>query len=288
MEFSKNRRIAKHCPCGKSNRDLKFAPYENSPNFGYCHSCGESFFPDTSVISKPIEFNNISNSNSFIDIDLLQASVSSAKRNPNNFLRFITAKFGTNSSALIQKRFSIGNSSRWPGSCVFWQLDDQMKVRSGKILLYDPIAGNRDKSKNDWVHSILLRKNIIPKFKLKQCLFGLHQIHGMTFKELETLTIAIVESAKSACIMSVICPNLIWMSCESLHGLQLDKFKVLKPCTIILYPDLGEVHNNPFTIWSDKSSQLNQLGYNTRVSDLLINNATEEQIRDKQDIADFF
>lgn len=36
-------RIAPKCPCGKSNRDGKFAPLKDNPKCGKCHSCGKFF-----------------------------------------------------------------------------------------------------------------------------------------------------------------------------------------------------------------------------------------------------
>lgn len=288
MNFSKNRRIAKECPCGKSNHDLKFAPYENMPKHGYCHACDKTYSPDNSVIAEPIKWKFTKVEPSYIDKVLFNKSVDSAANTSNSFLKFISNKYGIENSQNIQKKFKIGNSSRWSESCVFWQIDEKHNIRSGKILRYDSLTGKRDKLKNDWVHSVLLRKKIIESFLLKQCLFGLHQIHGLSNHQLQDITIAIVESAKSACIMSILCPSVIWMSCESLHGLKSHKIQPIKPCKIIMFPDLGDGERNPYNLWNEKSLQLNKFGYNTRVSALLITNATSTQIYEKQDIADFF
>jgi hypothetical protein len=40
---SKNRFKVETCPCGKSNKDGKFVPFEYCVKFGYCHSCSETF-----------------------------------------------------------------------------------------------------------------------------------------------------------------------------------------------------------------------------------------------------
>jgi hypothetical protein len=45
MTFDKRRNRVKLCPCGKSNKDGKFVPYEKHEIYGYCHSCGEHFRP---------------------------------------------------------------------------------------------------------------------------------------------------------------------------------------------------------------------------------------------------
>ena len=45
-KFDNNRRKVESCPCGKSNKDGKFATFKGFDNKGYCHSCDETFFPD--------------------------------------------------------------------------------------------------------------------------------------------------------------------------------------------------------------------------------------------------
>src|SRR4051812_24586009 len=44
--FDNRRTRVKMCPCGRSNRDGKFAPFKGYDDKGFCHSCGEIFFPD--------------------------------------------------------------------------------------------------------------------------------------------------------------------------------------------------------------------------------------------------
>ena len=164
MKFSRNRKIAAHCPCGKSNANLKFAPYENLPNFGYCHSCAKTFSPDNSTIEPPSKYKQPSNLPTYIDDNYLDLSIQAAINRPNYFLRYITSRYGLEQSQIIQKRFLIGNSSRWDNCCVFWQVDKELKVRSGKVLLYCPHTGKRQKDKNDWIHSILVRKKHLNDF----------------------------------------------------------------------------------------------------------------------------
>ncbi|WP_461116809.1 DUF6371 domain-containing protein [Spirosoma jeollabukense] len=38
-------------------------------------------------------------------------------------------------TALLQ-RFQIGTSSRWPGACVFWYIDEHNRKRGGQIKLF--------------------------------------------------------------------------------------------------------------------------------------------------------
>jgi hypothetical protein len=39
-------------------------------------------------------------------------------------------------------QFYIGTSKHWPGATIFWQIDHQGRIRTGKIMLYDPRGGN--------------------------------------------------------------------------------------------------------------------------------------------------
>lgn len=67
-------------------------------------------------------------------------------------------------------------------------------------------------------------------------------------------TIAIVESEKTACIMSLLFQKYIWLAAGSLNGLNDQKMEVLKNRKIILYPDLGidGPNGKPFSIWESK------------------------------------
>jgi hypothetical protein len=43
---SKERFKIETCPCGKSNKDGKFVPFEGHTKFGFCHSCSETILPN--------------------------------------------------------------------------------------------------------------------------------------------------------------------------------------------------------------------------------------------------
>jgi len=58
MEFDKNRKRVKQCPCGKSNKDGKFSPFVGYIDKGYCHGCSKFFSAgiirtDNKIIIKP-------------------------------------------------------------------------------------------------------------------------------------------------------------------------------------------------------------------------------------------
>jgi hypothetical protein len=96
----------------------------------------------------------------------------------NYFIKFLLARFGEENAMELVKRFYIGSLQHWPGSTIFWQVDESGRVRTGKIMLYDPDTGKRIRepfSHIAWVHSGLVKSKQIVSYNLQQCLFGLHQ-----------------------------------------------------------------------------------------------------------------
>lgn len=95
----------------------------------------------------------------------------------------------------------VGTSKYWEGATVFWQMDYQNRVRTGKIMLYNPATGKRIKEPYNhvtWVHSILHKED----YNLKQCFFGEHLL-----PEDKSRPVALVESEKTAIIASYYLPN---------------------------------------------------------------------------------
>jgi Domain of unknown function (DUF6371) len=212
---------------------------------------------------------------SFIDAAILKASLKGYEA--NHFVNFLISKFGEAVTCQLISMYFIGSSKHWPGATVFWQIDKQGKVRTGKIMLYSPTTGKRIKEPYNyitWVHTALKQ----PQFELGQCLFGLHLL---SFKGNENKTIAIVESEKTAIIASVYLPQFIWLAVGSLTNLNADKCSILKGRNVILYPDL-----KGFDTWSKKAKELSHIT-SFNVSDLLERNATEADKQQGFDLADY-
>ena len=96
----------------------------------------------------------------------------------------------------LMSEYRVGTSKHWPGSCVFWQIDINGRVRTGKVMLYDAESGKRVKepySHLTWAHSLLK----LPDFNLRQCFFGEHLLPMNRGKP-----VALVESEKTAMVAS--------------------------------------------------------------------------------------
>lgn len=195
------------------------------------------------------------------------------------------------------QRYMLGISR--DGSVVFWEIDTKHRVRNGKLMHYLPDC-HRDKSRPPtWVAAELKKTGLLsPDFDNPHCLFGLHLLmegkascdsSHPTFSTEQDKKIAIVESEKSAVILSEKFPGFIWLSCG---GLQMFKPHLLEPLTpyrIIIFPDTDE-KGEAFRQWNKialEAQRQYEFRYPIRVSSLLENNATTDQKQRKIDLVDY-
>jgi hypothetical protein len=284
LELDKKRFRVKYCPCGKNNKDGKFVPYVGHENKGYCHSCGETFLPELAKDEQwdkpqltaymPRAFILQPKPVSFIPVEIFKASLNLTAFETNHFVQFLINLFGIEVTNELVGRYFIATSKHWNGATVFWQIDIQGKVRTGKIMLYSSSTGKRVKDPFyhiNWAHNVLKQ----PVFELKQCLFGEHLLID------KTKPVAIVESEKTAVIASVYLPQYIWLAVGSLTNLNSKFCNILNGRTVVLFPDL-----NGFDKWSSKAKELSHLAIFT-VSDLLERIATQAERKQGFDIADY-
>lgn len=143
------------------------------------------------------------------------------------------------------RAYCIGHAKN--GMTIFWQIDEQQRVRTGKMMLYKP-DGHRDKETSynfDWIHSTLYRDYrtgySADKTDVKTCLFGLHLLNAYKQPNVQQ-DVCIVESEKTALIMAIAYGNhskQVWMACGGLGNINRDKLKPIieQHRNIILYPD---------------------------------------------------
>lgn len=257
-------------------------------------SCGYHYTPkmffEENPDKKPLDFKKWESvpappprSVSFIDNSIFKKTL--GVNNNNTFISFLILLFGKERAENLANRYHIGTTKN--GETIFYQVDLQGNVRSGKVIKYNITDStetslgkdcNRGKIIN-WVHSKLKLEN----FNLNQCLFGEDLIT-------DNQTIAIVESAKSAVIASVYFPQLIWVSCEGKEGLGIEKLKVLKGKNVILFPDLSKITEKKeptaFELWTEKAKQMT-FCKSVVVSDLLERVATDAKRARGLDLADY-
>jgi hypothetical protein len=192
----------------------------------------------------------------------------------DNLREFLKSKFSKDEVfEVTNKYFITGTNQFWSNATVFWQIDDKEQMHAGKIMLYDKLTGKRIKKPYihiNWIHNAVKE----PDFNLCQCLFGLHQIIDNYDK-----TIAIVESEKTAIVMSIFIPDFIWIATGSKQNLKFDLLKPIKKRNIVLFPDKGEYSN-----WLIKANELNKLGFKIAVSELI----EQTDFENGFDLADYY
>jgi Domain of unknown function (DUF6371) len=289
------RRNIKECPCGRSNKDGKFCPYKGYEDKGYCHSCGQTFLPNTpnnnDAWRQSDEWKKIYTPSvkepTLIDTTMVKSTMQ--RYDENNFVLFLKTYFHNDLAVLrdIINRFSIGTAKG--NKTIFWQQDKTGNYRTGQIILYNPLTGKRNKDiRPNWTHSVLELQG----FNLEQCFYGEYQL------AYESKPVAIVEAAKTAAIMTAIEPRYTWIATGGAANLKTEKCKVLQGKNIVLYPDLGQNPNTGrtyFEEWTKRAKDIKQdLGLNVRVSDLLEKyvsqlpeNEKDTHINSGFDIADY-
>lgn len=209
---------------------------------------------------------------SYISIDILKESLK--KYSENNLVQFLINRFGTVCTNQLIGKYFIGTSTYWKGATVFWQIDKNGRVRTGKIMLYSSATGRRSREKHHapyWVHKSLNK----PDYTLKQCFFGEHLLID------NVKPVAICESEKTALIASVYLPEFLWLACGSINGLSMEKCTVLKNQSVVLFPDLKALDK-----WKQKAKELSIIT-NFTVSNLLERGSMEVEKEQGLDLADY-
>lgn len=292
------------CPsCGKPRCFVKYVDAEGEivfpGNVGKCdheNSCGYHYTPKEyfndypDVLSrnqgvsesfrvtacKSVEKKPVCIAPSYIPLSYVDRSLSHYEINP--LYRYLCNVFGEEETIRLFQLYRIGTSVKWGGSAVFWQIDINGLVRTGKIMCYNPENGHRIKEPQafvSWAHSELH----LLDFHLKQCLFGEHLL-----KSSASSPVMLVESEKTAVIMSHFIPDYIWLATGGKNGcFNRDAMQVLQGRDVTLIPDLAATEQ-----WKAKSALLSGICKQVSVSDILERIATEEQRNQGLDIADFF
>ena len=177
----------------------------------------------------------------------------------DNLTEFLKSKFSKDEVfKAMQSYFITGANHFWNNATVFWQINNKEQIQGAKLMLYDRFTGKRIKEPYNhinWLHKATKE----PDFVLCQCLFGLHRINEDYQK-----TIAVVESEKTAIIMSIFLPQYIWLATGSKGNFKFELLQPLKKRNVIAFPDKGEYNN-----WLNKATELNALNFKIAVSDLI-------------------
>lgn len=235
------------CPqCGRKT----LVPYvltsdnrtEAGSEFGRCDresKCGYHRYPrgERMVECKPIEVKPTN------PIRFSGSVVSVSKQ--GNLYDYATKLISANCSPFDGKdltddawtRYRVGAMA--DGSAIFWQIDKAGNVRSGKWMQYGK-DGHRIKIDGrqtiGWMHKLPSVAERISGEDLEQCFFGEHLLDTRPNDK-----VIVVESEKTAVVMSALAPQAVWLACGGAQNLKNTKRnEVLKGREVMLLPDNGK------------------------------------------------
>lgn len=262
VDSATNQPIAKHVGrCDRENScGYHYTPKDYFENNTYIAPLVESPQPTPEPPKLP----------SYIDNDVLLQTLKCYDK--NIFVQWLVSVVGREYAMRAVDAYKIGTAK--DGYTIFWQIDTNNNVRTGKKMLYQT-DGHRDKNgdhaKIDWVHTKY--KN----FTLQQCLFGEHLINDNPNKQ-----IALVESEKTAILCSVIMPKYIWLATGGCGGISPNKCKALYNKNVVLFPDAQKYNE-----WEEKAQKhLHNICNMVTISNYIETHATDKELQDGIDIAD--
>ena len=151
-------------------------------------------------------------------------------------MRWLVNNFGVEEAQYVSDLYEVGYMA--DGRVIFWQIDIEGRVRTGKIMAYDPATGHRRKEEGaiGWVHSELKREGILAEdWRLEQCLYGEHLLGANPHS-----TVALVEAYKTAHVGAILLPQYLWLATDSMMGLTEERLRHLKGRRVLLFPDEGK------------------------------------------------
>ena len=183
------------------------------------------------------------------------------------------------------KNYAVGVSR--DGLSVFWQIDEQARVHTGKMMRYRA-DGHRDKDSQynfDWVHSKLFRQGVYneEEYDYETCLFGQHLLPFCPKAQIN-----LVESEKTALIMATYHGGMtqnLWLATGGLQFYDRKHIQVLidQGRDIVVYPDKDGLKQ-----WSERTLQIiRETGYKKlKVNPTIVSSQWRPEDGPKADIAD--
>ena len=241
------------CPhCGKKKCLVRYVDTKNGYRYiadsvGKCdhqHSCGYHYKPseyyhDNQWAREPtVNTENYCKPVSLPPFQPLPKEFVLRSQSPNStFWRWFStdvAKRLNLSPEQIQRvddDYLIGATNK--GNVIFWQIDHQKQVHGGHIMHYR-FDGHREGFQG-WTHIPLIQEGLLPpNWTLYQCLFGEHLLSRQPEAH-----VCLVESEKTALVMSACHPDQLWLATAGSSGLSPERVKCLCGRRVTLFPDSG-------------------------------------------------
>ena len=187
-----------------------------------------------------------------------------SRSDKNNLARWLYTQFPEEQVAEVLARYRTGSSR--DGRIIYWQINEYGQVRAGKVMAYD-LDGHRKKDGKGnvcWVHSMKIDGIRFDEMLAPQCLFGEHlasllspQGGKTAMSEYSPLGeiegAAIVESEKTALIMSLVCPDKVWLATGGKANFKESMLAPLIGLEVTVYPDADALHD-----WYIRAVEMNR------------------------------
>ena len=159
------------------------------------------------------------------------------------------------------------------GAIVFWYIDENKRKCQGKMMWYGTDGhrrGGASSVSSEMAKRGLMKENV----SMKQCLFGVQQIADRPID-----TVYVVESEKTAIIMTMLHPEHIWLAAGGCSMLNRQTLSPLHDRRVMLIPDSGM-----YGKWSEAvrqsrlrfyhvSNMMEQYEANTDIADIVLGEA---------------
>ena len=272
------------CPACSHNRKpinqkKRCFSWNRTKSIGHCYHCGNSFveFKEREQLNtstpKPLNPSTPKPIN-YINPKYLKLSLGLA----SNFGTFLKSIFDEEELKQILEDYQLGMTK--DNSVIYWYIDKENRIRSGKIMQYNPKTGKRVKSGVSWVHSQLKKQGMISEdWKFTRCLFGEHLLTKYPDRN-----VFLVEGEKTAIICSIYFPDSIWLATGGSEMLSENVCHSLRGRKVLVIADSDKIVE-----WEGKIKDINQnLNLNLKPYEKFNMLLSKEQKEKGWDLADYF
>lgn len=288
---------------GRCDREINCAYHLNPYSDGYADK-SDFYTPGIHYKTTAFkEFRSQPKPLAFIPLEILKKTRQGWEQNTflQNLLNRVPYTFSQEDIEKVIVQYQLGTILKgyMSGAITFPFIDESNNIRAVQAKKFDK---SNHTTMTSFLHSIV-EQNLkdsgrqIPEW-LKQykendskvtCLFGAHLL-----PKYPKNPIALVEAPKSAIIGTLYYgfpdkpDRLLWLAVYNLSSLSLDKCRLLKGRTVILFPDLSE-KGTAFQLWSEKAKTMEKQLPGTRfiISDLLEQKAGIKAKSKGYDLADY-
>jgi len=296
------------CPCCGQKTGVRYFNNETNDFFpnNVCrcdreNSCGYHYTPKqylndigqgyTSMVSSKVTEELKPEIIDYMPLEYIQKSMTGFDE--SNFASWLINLFGQEIAKKALIKYFVGRSRIDNGRAnIFWRIDKDGNLRTGKIMQYSTVTGKRNKEAiTTWVHTQKKPSGeylFAQPFNFKLCFFGEHLI-----KEYPDKTIAIVESEKTAIVASIFMPDMVWVATGGNSGCKWREwsvFNVLKDRNVLLFPDFGYYNKKSlktcFEEWNDRATAIMQRMNCKIIMSRVLEDYFPDSERMDQDLAD--